>query len=96
MGKLIDIAETWCNGASAADAKSIHVVFVGDDKGLVVAKYPAEALMAATTDVNEQAFVKMIATELVDVDSVSGQSGPVIFSFRMILQDGFSSWPRPG
>jgi len=52
MGKLIDIAETWCNGASAADAKSIHVVFVGDDKGLVVAKYPAEALMAATTDVN--------------------------------------------
>lgn len=43
--------------------------------------YATEAAMAAATDINKQAFGKMIAAGLVDGDSISGQSGEIIFTF---------------
>ena len=65
----------------AAGAESIDVVSVGGDKGLVVAKYANRALMEAATDINKQAFGKMIAAGLVNADSISMKTGDVIFSF---------------
>ena len=81
MNKLIEYSETLRDDVAAADAEFINVVSVGDGKGLVVAKYATEALMAAATDINKQAFGKMIAAGLVDGDSISGQTGEIVFSF---------------
>ena len=81
IGKVAEFAETLREGVAAAGAESIDVVSVGSDKGLVVAKYANRALMEAATDINKQAFGKMIAAGLVNADSISMQSGDVIFSF---------------
>ena len=70
IGKLAEFAE------SLRDA-----VAAGDGKGLVVAKYATQAAMDAATDINKQAFGKMIAAGLVNGDSISGKFGEVVFSF---------------
>ena len=81
MGKMVEFAETLRDAVAAAGAESIDIASVGNGKGLVVAKYATQALMDAATDINKQAFGKMIAAGFVNGDSVSGQSGEVVFSF---------------
>jgi hypothetical protein len=81
MSKMIDFAETLRTEVAAADAESIDVVSVGEGKYLVIAKYADEALMAAATDINTQAFGKMIAAGLIDGENISSQSGETTFSF---------------
>ncbi len=81
MGKVVDFCETLGEDVAAAGAESIDVVSVGDSKGLVVAKYTTQALMEAATDINKQAFGKMIVAGLVNAGSVGGLSGEVVFSF---------------
>jgi hypothetical protein len=81
MGKTVEFAETLRDAVAAAGAESIDIVSVGDGKGLVVAKYATQALMEAATDINKQSFGKMIAAGIVNGDSVSSQSGEVVFSF---------------
>jgi hypothetical protein len=81
MGALIEFAGTLRDEVAAAGAESIDVVSVGDGKGLVVAKYSTETTMAAAAGISQQAFGKMIAAGLVDGDSISGQSGELVFSF---------------
>jgi hypothetical protein len=81
MGRAVEFAETLRDDVAAAGAESIDIVSVGDDKGLVVAKYATQALMEAATDINKQAFGKMIEAGVVNADSINMQSGDVIFSF---------------
>jgi hypothetical protein len=81
MGKVVDFCETLREAVAAASAGSIDVVSVGDGKGFVVAKYTTQALMEAATDINKQAFGKMIVAGVVNTGSISGQSGEVVFSF---------------
>jgi len=65
---------------ATAGAESIEIVLVGDGKGLVIAKYATAAIMDAATGVQQKAFGTMIASGHVNADSVSGQSGEVIFT----------------
>ena len=81
MGKVIDFCETLREDVVAAGAESIDVISVGEGKGYVVAKYPTQTHMEAATNVNKQAFGKMIVAGLIKAGSISGQSGEVIFSF---------------
>jgi|APSaa5957512535_1039671.scaffolds.fasta_scaffold333604_1 hypothetical protein len=81
IGKLAEFAESLRDAVAAAGADSIDVVSAGDGKGLVVAKYATQAAMDAATDINKQAFGKMIAAGLVNGDSISGKFGEVVFSF---------------
>mgnify|MGYP005654632431 FL=1 len=81
IGKLAEFAESLRDAVAAAGADSIDVVSAGDGKGLVVAKYAPQAAMDAATDINKQAFGKMIAAGLVNGDSISGKFGEVVFSF---------------
>jgi len=81
MGKVVDFCETLREAVAAASAGAIDVVSVGDGKGFVVAKYTTQALMEAATDINKQAFGKMIVAGVVNTGSISGQSGEVVFSF---------------
>jgi hypothetical protein len=48
---------------------------------LPIHKVPGRTLMEAATDINKQSFGKMIAAGIVNGDSVSSQSGEVVFSF---------------
>ena len=81
MSKVVDFWATLREGIEAQGAESIDVVSVGDGKGFVVAKYTSQALMEAATDINKQAFGKMIVAGLVNAGSIGGQSGEVVFSF---------------
>ena len=63
-----------------ASAESIEIVSVGDGKGLVIAKYATQAVMEAATSVQQKAFGSMIAAGHINRDSISGQSGEVIFT----------------
>lgn len=81
MGKVVDFCETLREVDAAAGAESIDVVSVGNGKGFVVAKYTTQALMEAATDINKQAFGKMIVAGVVNTGSIGGQSGEVVFSF---------------
>lgn len=81
MGKVVDFCQTLRKDVAAAGAESIDVVSVGDGKGFVVAKYTTQALMDAATEINKQAFGKMIVAGLVNAGSIGGQSGEVVFSF---------------
>ena len=78
---MVESCETLRTAVAAAGAESIDVVSVGDDQCLVVAKYATQALMEAATDINKQAFAKMIDAGLVNQGSISWQAGEVIFSF---------------
>jgi len=81
MSKLIEFTESLRDAVAAAGAEFIDVISVGDDKGMVIAKYANQELMEAATDINKAAFGKMIAASLVNADSISGRSGEVTFSF---------------
>jgi hypothetical protein len=81
MSKLIEFTESLRDAVAAAGAEFIDVISVGDDKGMVIAKYANQELMEAATDINKAAFRKMIAASLVNADSISGRSGEVTFSF---------------
>ncbi len=66
----------------AADgAEFIDIVALGDDRGLVIAKYSNQAIMEAPTDINQAAFGKMIAAGIINRDSISGRFGAVDFTF---------------
>jgi hypothetical protein len=81
MSKLIEFTESLRDAVAAAGAEFIDVISVGNDKGMVIAKYANQELMEAATDINKAAFGKMIAAGLVNADSISGRSGEVNFSF---------------
>ena len=81
MEKLAEFTQSLRDDVSAAGAESIDVISVGNDKGVVIAKYATQELMEAATDINKAAFGKMIAAGLVNADSISMQSGEVVFSF---------------
>jgi hypothetical protein len=81
MSKLIEFTESLRDAVAAAGAEFIDIISVGDDKGMVIAKYANQELMEAATDINKAAFGKMIAASLVNADSISGRSGEVTFSF---------------
>ena len=81
MDKVVDFCETLRDAATLANAESIDVISVGDGKGFVVAKYSTQDLMEAATDINKQAFGKMIVAGVVNTGSIGGQSGEVVFSF---------------
>ena len=81
MGKVVEFWETLRKDVTAAGAESIDVVSVGEGKGYVVAKYTSQALMEAATEINQQAFGKMIVSGLVNAGSIGGRSGEVVFSF---------------
>jgi len=81
MSKLIEFTESLRDAVAAAGAEFIDIISVGDDKGMVIAKYANQELMEAATDINKAAFGKMIAASLVNADSISGRSGEVNFSF---------------
>ncbi len=81
MGKLVDFCETLREAVAAAGAESIDVVSVGEGKGIVVAKYATQALMEAATDINKQAFGKMIEAGFLDAASINRRSGDAVFSF---------------
>jgi len=65
---------------ATAGAESIEIVSVGDGKGLVVAKYATQAIMEAATDVHKKAFGTMVSSGHINGDSISAQSGEVIFT----------------
>lgn len=81
MDKVIDFCESLRKADAAASAESVDVVSVGNGKGYVVAKFATQALMEAATDLNQQAFGKMIVAGVVNTGSIGGQSGEVVFSF---------------
>jgi len=81
MGKLTEFAETLRELVSGAGALFIDVVDLGEGKAVVVAKYASQADMDAATEINKQAFGKMIEAGLVDAASIRSQSGDVTFTF---------------
>ena len=80
MDKVREHAESIRDIIATAGAESIDIISIGDGKALVIAKYATPAAMEAATEVNKQAFGKMIAAGVVDKDSIRGQSGEVLFS----------------
>jgi hypothetical protein len=80
MSNAAELTETVRGDLANVGAESIDIVSVGDGKGLVVAKYPSQAAMEAATDIQKQVFGKMIAAGAINADSISVQSGEVIFS----------------
>ncbi len=81
MGKVIDFWEALREAVEAAGAESVDVVSVGEGKGMVVAKYPTQAMMDAAIDINKEAFGKMIVAGVVKTGSIGGKSGDVVLSF---------------
>mgnify|MGYP001825772515 CR=1 FL=1 len=81
MDKTKEFAGTLREDIAAAGAVFIDVVSLGEDKGLVVAKYENQAAMDAASDVANKAFGKMIEAGLIDGASISVQSGEVIYSY---------------
>ena len=81
MSKTVEFCETLRDEVAAAGAESIDVISVGGGKGVVIAKYATKELMEAATPINKSAFGKMIGADLVNADSIGGQSGEVVFSF---------------
>lgn len=78
--KAVEAMEPLRSDLASAGAESIEIVSVGDGKGLVIAKYATQAVMEAATSVQEKAFGSMIAAGHINGDSISGQSGEVIFT----------------
>ena len=60
MSKLIEFTASLRDAVAAAGAESIDVISVGDDKGVVIAKYATQELMDAATDINKAAFGKIL------------------------------------
>ena len=81
MDKVLDFCETLRETVAAAGAESIDVVSVGEGRGFVVARYSTQASMEAATEINKQAFGKMIVAGLVQAGSVNWHSGDVVLSF---------------
>ena len=81
MGKVVNFCETLREDFAAAGAEAIDVVSVGDGKGYVVAKYATQSLLEAASDINKQAFGKMIIAGLVNAGSIGERSGEVVYSF---------------
>jgi hypothetical protein len=62
-------------------ADFIDLISYGNGKGVVIAKYPNQATMDATTDVVSKAFTDMMSAGVVDADSVHPHVGEVFNSF---------------
>ena len=78
--KAIEAMEPLRADLATAGAESIEIVSVGDGKGLVIAKYATQTVMEAATGVSQKTFGSMIASGHINGDSVSRQSGEVIFT----------------
>jgi hypothetical protein len=81
MDKAIEFCETLREEVAAAQAESIDVISIGDGKGMVIAKYANMESMENATDINKQAFGKLVAGGHADGASISMTSGDVVFSF---------------
>ncbi len=62
-------------------ADFIDLVSYGNGKGVVIARYPDQAVMDAASDTAKQVFAKMIEAGVVEGDSVHPHSGVVFKSF---------------
>ena len=78
--KAVEAIEPLRSDLATAGAESIEIVSVGDGKGLVVAKYATQAVMEAATSVHQKAFGTMISSGHINGDSISAQTGEVIFT----------------
>ena len=62
-------------------ADFIDFVSYGNGKGVVIARYPDQAVMDAASGPAKQVFAKMIEASVVEGDSVHPHSGVVFKSF---------------
>ena len=81
MDKTKEFAETLREDIQAAGAEFIDIVSLGNDKGMVIARYADQATMDTASEVAKQAFGKMIAAGVVQGESINQQSGEVILSY---------------
>ena len=81
MDKVGELIESMRDTLEGIGANFIDLVSYGNGKGVVIAKYPDQATMDAATDTAKKAFGEMIATGLVDGDSVHPHTGEVFNSF---------------
>ena len=81
MDKVGEFIENMRDELEGIGANFIDLVSYGNGKGVVIAKYPDQAAMEATTDIAKKAFGEMITARLVDGDSVHPHTGEVFNSF---------------
>ena len=81
MDKAGEIAETIRDLLEGIGADFIDMVSYENGKGVVIAKYPDQAIMDAASDAAKEAFGKMIKAGAVDGDSVHPHTGVVFKSF---------------
>ncbi len=78
--KAVEAMEPMRSELATAGAQSIEIVSLGEGKGLVIAKYATQAIMETATDVHKKAFGAMISSGHINGDSISAQTGEVIFT----------------
>ncbi|MEM7171946.1 MAG: hypothetical protein AAF530_17385 [Pseudomonadota bacterium] len=81
MGKTKEFAESLREDIAVAGAIFIDVVSMGENKGLVIAKYENQAAMEAAIKAAKKAFGKMIEAGVVDGASINAQTGDVVITY---------------
>lgn len=81
MDKANEIAESLRETIESVGADFIDIVSYENGKGVVIAKYPDQATMDASSETAKQAFGKMIEAGAIDGDSVHPHTGVVVNSF---------------
>ncbi len=81
MDKVKEATDNMRGILEGVGADFIDLISYGNGKGVVIAKYPDQATMEATSDVASKAFADMISAGVVDADSVHPHVGEVFNSF---------------
>ena len=81
MDKAQEISESMRDILESVGADFIDIVSCGNGEGLVVAKYPSQAVMDAATETAKQAFGKMVEAGAINGASIQATTGAVLMSF---------------
>ena len=81
MDKAQEISESMRDILESVGADFIDIVSCGNGEGLVVAKYPSQAVMDAATETAKQAFGKMVEAGAINGASIQATTGEVLMSF---------------
>ena len=81
MDQAGQIAEGLRSDLEGAGADSNDMLSCGNDKGVVLARYPDQETMDAAADTIKMVFGKMVEAGVVDGDAIHPHAGVVLNSF---------------